>query len=73
MPQKKQVYLDIFLIIFQVIIVGKKIHSGLLIKKKNNNPIWPKTVLQEREKLKEIKLKYITYYESIVNVVLDTL
>ena len=46
-----------------VIFVGK--NSLRIVDNKNNNPIWPKTVLQEREKLKEIKLKYITYYESI--------
>ena len=51
------------LIIFLVIFVGK--NSLRIVDQKNNNPIWPKTVLQEREKLKEIKLKYITYYESI--------
>ena len=51
------------LIIFLVIFIGK--NSLRIVDQKNNNPIWPKTVLQEREKLKEIKLKYITYYESI--------
>ncbi len=46
-----------------IIFIGK--NSLRIIDTSSNNSIWPVTILQEREKLKEIKLKDITYYESI--------